>query len=80
MVYSELVRDRFADEETWLIWNGETTKATRRVMPQRLYKKARMALERVVLALRPSDLAHKGDFKMLHGRLRGVYQFRIEAG
>ena len=37
-----------------------------------------MSLERVVLAAQPGDLAHKGDFKMLHGRLRGTYQFRIE--
>ncbi len=29
-----------------------------------------MALERVVLAAQPSDLAHKGDFKMLRGHLR----------
>lgn len=73
-----LVKERFADDETWLIWNGETTKATRRVLPQRLHRKARMALERLMLALRPTDLAHKGDFKMLHGQLRGVYQFLIE--
>jgi plasmid maintenance system killer protein len=72
------VRERFASEEAWQIWNGETTKATRRVLPQGLHRKARMVLERVVLAAQPNDLAHKGGFKMLHGNLRGVYQFRIE--
>ena len=72
------MRERFETEEAWLIWNGEATKATRRVIPQDLHRKARMALERVVLAANPSDLAHKGDFKMLHGVLRGIYQFRIE--
>ncbi|MHB8357767.1 MAG: hypothetical protein ACYDDQ_13895 [Vulcanimicrobiaceae bacterium] len=74
------MKERFASEEAWLIWNGETTKATRRVLPQDLHRKARMALERVVLATQPGDLAHRGDFKMLRGHLRGVYQFRIDGG
>jgi hypothetical protein len=67
------VKERFASEEAWLIWNGETTKATRRVLPQDLHRKARMALERVVLATQPGDLAHRGDFE-----IDGGYRVRFE--
>ena len=71
------MRERFSSEETWLIWNGEVTKATRRVLPQQLHRKALVDLHQVVSAMWPRDLAHKKDFKILHGHLRGVYQFRI---
>ncbi|MHB8357749.1 MAG: hypothetical protein ACYDDQ_13790 [Vulcanimicrobiaceae bacterium] len=67
------MKERFASEEAWLIWNGETTKATRRVLPQDLHRKARMALERVVLAAQPGDLAHRGDI-----RIDGGYRVRFE--
>ncbi len=71
------VRERFANEETWLIWNGETTNATRGMLPLVLYAKARRQLSRVVLAERRDDCAIFQDFKRLHGNPTGRYQFRI---
>lgn len=70
------MRERFGNEETWRIWNGEATKATRRLLPQQLHTKAQRQLNRVVLAAKPTDCAIFKSFKML--QRRRTYQFQID--
>ena len=72
------MRDRFKTEAAWMIWNGHESKSTRRLVPAVLHAKARRRLNRVILAERPHDCAIFPGFKMLQGRLRGVYQFEID--
>jgi len=68
---------RFGDEATRVLWEGQETKATRRAVPANLHRKARRLVSFALEAERPGDCAVFPDFKMLRGRLRGWYQFRV---
>jgi len=69
--------ERFGNDETRLIHDGDSTKATRRVVPQALHEKAQGRIAFVLQVGSPSDCAVYSGFKMLHGTLRGTYQFQI---
>jgi len=76
-MWYNLTVDRFGNEETRLVAEGRATKATRRILPSNLHEKAARAIDFVLRVRSPQDCAIFRDFKMLKGRLRGEYQFRI---
>ena len=63
-----------------MIAEGQMTKATRRVLPPALHAKATRLLDFLVRAATPQACAIFPGFKMLHGRLHGTYQFKLDAG
>ncbi len=69
--------ERFGSEETELIANGLSTKATRKLLPQHLHEKAMRRIDFVLRVREPQACVIFPGFKMLHGTLRGVYQFEI---
>ncbi len=60
------------------MWNGQGSKGSRRLLPAILHDKARRRLNRVVLAESPKDCSIFPGFKRLHGKIRNLYQFRLD--
>lgn len=69
--------ERFGDDETRLIAEGRSTKATRRRLPQNLHGKAVRMLDYLFRVQSPQDCALFSGFKMLAGTNRGTYQFKV---
>ncbi|MDQ6930705.1 MAG: hypothetical protein M3126_08585 [Candidatus Eremiobacteraeota bacterium] len=73
--------ERFGSKETRLIWEGQSTKAVRRVLPSGLHWKAAGFLDRLLNTAAFKDCSNYPPgwrFKELHGRLRGTYQIRLD--
>lgn len=64
-----------------LIWEGQSSKATRRVLPTKLHTKAASRMDVVLNTATRKDCSSfpRGwRFKQLHGNLQGTYQVMID--
>ncbi len=73
--------ERFGSKETRLVWEGQSNKAVRRVLPTGLHRKAASLLDRLLNTATLQDCYNYPPgwrFKELHGKLRGTYQVRLD--
>lgn len=73
--------ERFGSDEARLIWEGRSSKATRRTVPPKLHPKAASLMDRIINTATLRDCSNYPPgwhFKELHGKLRGTYQIRID--
>lgn len=71
------MKDRFENEDSWKVWNGERSKTTQRLVPANLHEKAAAAMDFVLALASPNDASVKPGFKRLHGDAKDFFQFKI---